>query len=226
MAATSTIDPPPPGRPGVHARGREATILFALAALGLPLVGLAAWSLPPLAAHVDGTRRHPFARLLDTLTVPAHIRGFAFIAMLMVGAFSVIPFISTSLVANAGVTQAELPAVFVAGGLLTLLTTPLAGRLVDQFVGIEVTYRIQLRRRRKNGPRPQSIRVHQLALRRRNPGRRDPWRERSVGLQAARPRPSHDGARRPRPRHRRHSRLTAGLTVPPRATPVLRRPGR
>jgi predicted MFS family arabinose efflux permease len=106
---------------------------FALAAIGLPLVGLAAWSLPPLAAHVDDTRRNPFARLLDTLTVPAHARGFALIAMLMVGAFSVIPFISTSLVANVGVTQDQLPAIFITGGLLTLLTTPLTGRLVDRF---------------------------------------------------------------------------------------------
>jgi predicted MFS family arabinose efflux permease len=109
------------------------TPFFALAALGLPLVGLAAWALPPLAAHVDGTRRHPFARLLDTLTVPAHVRGFALIAMLMVGAFSVIPFISTSLVANVGVTQDQLPAIFITGGLLTLLTTPLTGRLIDRF---------------------------------------------------------------------------------------------
>ena len=111
---------------------------FALAALGLPLVGLTAWSLPPLAAHVDGTRRHPFARLFDTLTAPAHLRGFAFIAMLMLGAFSVIPFISTSLVANVGVTQAQLPAVFIAGGLLTLVTTPLTGRLVDRFGALPV----------------------------------------------------------------------------------------
>ena len=105
---------------------------FALAALGLPLVGLAAWSLPPLDAHVDGVRRHPFARLLDTLTVPAHVRGFALIAMLMAGAFSVIPFISTALVANVGVTQTQLPAVFITGGLLTLLTTPLTDRLIDR----------------------------------------------------------------------------------------------
>lgn len=111
---------------------------FALAALGLPLVGLAAWALPPLASHVDGARRHPFARLLDTLTAPAHVRGFALIAMLMVGAFSVIPFISTSLVANVGVTQTQLPAVFITGGLLTLLTTPLIGRLVDRFGALSV----------------------------------------------------------------------------------------
>jgi predicted MFS family arabinose efflux permease len=111
---------------------------FALAAIGLPLVGLAAWSLPPLAAHVDDTRRNPFGRLLDTLTVPAHARGFALIAMLMVGAFSVIPFISTSLVANVGVTQDQLPAIFITGGLLTLLTTPLTGRLVDRFGALPV----------------------------------------------------------------------------------------
>jgi predicted MFS family arabinose efflux permease len=111
---------------------------FALAALGLPLVGLAAWSLPPLDAHVDGSRRHPFARLLDTLTIPAHVRGFALIAMLMVGAFSVIPFISTALVANVGVTQTQLPAVFITGGLLTFLATPLTGRLIDRFGALPV----------------------------------------------------------------------------------------
>ena len=111
---------------------------FALTALGLPLVGLAAWSLPPLAAHVDSSRRHPLARLLETLSAPAHRRAFALIALLMVGAFAVIPFISTVFVANVGVTEAQLPAVFVTGGLLTLVSTPLTGRLVDRFGALSV----------------------------------------------------------------------------------------
>lgn len=105
---------------------------FALTALGLPLVGLTAWVLPPLAAHVDESRRHPLARLVEALTVPAHRRAYALIALLMLGAFAVIPFISTFFVANGRVTEAQLPIVFIAGGLLTLLTTPLAGRLVDR----------------------------------------------------------------------------------------------
>jgi predicted MFS family arabinose efflux permease len=105
---------------------------FVLTALGLPLIGLAAWALPPLAAHPDGSRRHPLARLLETLTVPAHRHAFFLIALLMIGAFAVIPFISTALVANVGVTEAQLPAVFIAGGLLTLVSTPLVGRLVDR----------------------------------------------------------------------------------------------
>jgi DHA1 family inner membrane transport protein len=105
---------------------------FVLAVLGVPLFGLAAWSLPPLPPQADEPRRHPLAHLLELLTIPAHVRGFSLIAMLMFAAFAVIPFISTALVANVGVTQAQLPAIFIAGGLLALLTTPLTGRLVDR----------------------------------------------------------------------------------------------
>jgi len=114
---------------------------YALTALGLPLVGVAAWCLPRLAARVDDQPRHPLARLLDTLRVPAHRRAFVLIALLMVGAFAVIPFIGAAFVANVGVTEAELPAVFIAGGLLTLVTTPLVGRLVDRFGPLPV-YRV------------------------------------------------------------------------------------
>lgn len=56
----------------------------------------------------------------------------------MVGAFSVIPFISTAFVSNVGVTERQLPAVFIAGGLLTLVTAPLAGRLVDRHGALAV----------------------------------------------------------------------------------------
>jgi DHA1 family inner membrane transport protein len=108
---------------------------FALALLGLPLVGLAAWLLPPLAAPVDSSRRHYLAHLFETLVEPSHRRAYSLIALLMVGAFAVIPFISTALVANMGVTGAQLPIVFVAGGLLSLFTTPFIGRLVDRIGG-------------------------------------------------------------------------------------------
>jgi DHA1 family inner membrane transport protein len=110
---------------------------FALALLGLPLVGLAAWLLPPLGAPVR-PQRHYLAHLLETLLEPSHRRAYSLIAVLMVGAFAVIPFISTALVANVGVTGAQLPIVFVAGGLLSLFTTPLIGRLVDRIGGLAV----------------------------------------------------------------------------------------
>jgi DHA1 family inner membrane transport protein len=104
---------------------------FVLAALGLPLVGMAGWTMPALTGHLCGTRQRPLAQLLDTLTRPSHRRAFTLTAILMFGAFSVIPYISAFYVSNAGVTEAQLPIVFVAGGLLTLVSTPLVGRLID-----------------------------------------------------------------------------------------------
>jgi hypothetical protein len=52
----------------------------------------------------------------------------------------------------------------------------------------------------RQGARPQSLCLHQLALRRRHQRRRHRRRERSVGLQAARPRQSDDGATTSTPR--------------------------
>jgi len=117
--------------------GWQAPFL-SLAALGLPLVALAAWVLPSVAVHADANRRHPVAQLLETVTCPAHRRACGLIAVLMIGAFSVIPFISTAFVANVGVTERQLPAVFIAGGLLTLVSTPLVGQLVDRHGALTV----------------------------------------------------------------------------------------
>lgn len=121
--------------------GWQAPFLV-LAALGLPLVGLAAWALPPLTDHVGGPARNPVAALIDTLTAPAHRRAFALMATLMFGAFSVIPSIGTALVANAGVTTAQLPVIYVVGGLLTLVATPVVGRLVDRHGPLAVFRRV------------------------------------------------------------------------------------
>ena len=103
-----------------------------LAALGLPLVVLAARILPAPARPAPGPAQPPLARLRGTLTFPAHRRALGLTALLMAGAFAVTPFIGTALVANAGVSVARLPLVFIAGGLLTLGVAPLTGKLVDR----------------------------------------------------------------------------------------------
>ena len=51
----------------------------------------------------------------------------------MFGGFSVIPYISLSLVANVGVPEKKLPLIFLTGGLLTLVGAPLVGALADRF---------------------------------------------------------------------------------------------
>jgi len=109
-----------------------------LAMFGLPLAGLAAWILPPLTGQEGLATRRTMADFVSTLTLPPHRWAFTLAAVLMFGAFAVIPDISTALVANVGVTEAQLPAVFIVGGIITFATTPLVGHLVDRFGALRV----------------------------------------------------------------------------------------
>lgn len=114
---------------------------LALAALGLPLLIVAAATMPPLRDHVGKTHSHPWTQFRETLTHPNHLRAYALIVTLMFGAFAVIPYLSAYYVANVGMTETQLPVVFVAGGAVTLVGAPLIGRLADRFGKLRV-YRI------------------------------------------------------------------------------------
>ena len=114
--------------------GWQAPFLL-LAALGTVILAYAIWALPPLRGHLalDRPRVNPFAQIWETATRPAHIPAFALIVALMLGAFAVIPYISTYLVKNVGVSEANLPWVYVTGGVLTLVSSPVIGRLADRY---------------------------------------------------------------------------------------------
>lgn len=115
---------------------------LALAALGLPLLFIAARALPRLDAHLQRVRvKHPLAQLWETFSHPNHIRAFALMVVMMFGSFSVVPFLSPFLVANVGVTEAQLPLVYIFGGILSLFGAPLAGRMADRFGKLQV-YRV------------------------------------------------------------------------------------
>ena len=104
-----------------------------LAALGVPVFFAAASALPRLDRHLTSKRQHPFVHLRDVFTEPNHLRAFALTVALMFGGFTAIPFLSPYLVSNVGVTEGELAVVYIAGGVLTLVGSPVAGRLADRF---------------------------------------------------------------------------------------------
>jgi predicted MFS family arabinose efflux permease len=114
-----------------------------LAGLGLPVLFAGLRVLPPLREHVHhGAHAHPLHQILATFSHSNHLRSFALTVAVMLGSFSVIPYVSVSLVSNAGVDERTgLPWVFVTGGLLTLVGAPLIGRLADHFGKLPV-YRL------------------------------------------------------------------------------------
>ena len=99
--------------------------------------------LPPLREHLhQASHSHPLLQIRETFRHSNHLRAFALTFAVMLGSFSVIPFISVSLVANVGVDEKTgLPWVFVTGGLLTLVGAPLIGWLADHFGNLPV-YRV------------------------------------------------------------------------------------
>ena len=103
-----------------------------LVALGLPILLFGVRALPPLQGHLGRPRAGTGARLVEMYTRPNHLRAFALIVALMFGTFMVVPFISPYLVANVGVLEHDLPWIYVGGGVLSLVTSPLIGRWADR----------------------------------------------------------------------------------------------
>jgi predicted MFS family arabinose efflux permease len=103
-----------------------------LAVGGIPALVAAPFGLPPLDGHVGKRHTHPLRSLVETFTFPNHLNAFALIVALMVGSFTVFPYLSPYLVANVGMTEEQLPLVYIAGGGLTLFTAPIVGRLADR----------------------------------------------------------------------------------------------
>ncbi len=99
-----------------------------------------AWRvLPALRSHMEHQHEtHLYKQLHAIFSVPRHLNAFALIATLMFAGFSVIPYISPYLVANAGLPETDLPILYLCGGLVTLVSSRSIGRLADYWGKREV----------------------------------------------------------------------------------------
>ncbi len=103
-----------------------------LAIGGAPVLLLTPLALPRLNEHVGKQHAHPLRSLVETFSHANHLQAFALIVALMVGGFAVFPYLSPYLVANVGMTEQQLPLVYIVGGALTLIAAPIVGRLADR----------------------------------------------------------------------------------------------
>ncbi len=114
----------------------------ALAVLGLPILFLAAQALPRLDTHLGrASTAHPLRQMLTNFTEPNHLRAFGLTVAMHFGAFVVLPFLSPFLVHNVHIPERSLPLNYIAGGALTLVCSPMIGRLADR-VGKLRVYRV------------------------------------------------------------------------------------
>ena len=89
---------------------------------------------PSLTSHITAIKTPPLENIISVLRTPNLQWGLFFTVILTMAGFTVVPFISDYLVANVGLDKkTELPLVYLFGGLATVVSGPIVGRLADKF---------------------------------------------------------------------------------------------
>jgi predicted MFS family arabinose efflux permease len=96
------------------------------------VLAMGAWiTLPPLAGHLQTERQSPLANIAAVLQDHNHQKAFAFTVLLMSAGFTMFPYMTIYLTANAGFTAQQVPFIYLCGGAATLFTARWIGRLSD-----------------------------------------------------------------------------------------------
>lgn len=105
-----------------------------IAALSAAFAVGAALTLPALDHHLRGGDRPSVWRGIGLVLADAnHQRAFVFSALLMFTGFTILPYLTIYLQANVGVVTEEVPYLYLCGGVATLFTARLFGRLSDRW---------------------------------------------------------------------------------------------
>ena len=106
---------------------------FAIAGISVPILLAVFQFVPSIRGHLaHGTGQHPAARMFAVLMEPNHQMAFLFMAVLTCAGFTVFPTLATYMVFNVGLTEKQLPFIYLTGGLCTLFSMNLIGRWADR----------------------------------------------------------------------------------------------
>ncbi len=110
----------------------RAPFFFVCGIAALILIA-AAKTVPSVRGHVEHARsQNPFGLVRAVFADTNHRHALAFISLLIFGGFSVIPFIAPYMVANVHLKETDLPWLYFFGGLASVFTSRLIGRLTDR----------------------------------------------------------------------------------------------
>jgi predicted MFS family arabinose efflux permease len=99
------------------------------------VVLLPAWFyMPSVTSHLNNPNKKPaLEKIMDLFATPNVRWSFLFMILLMMAGLTVVPFLSDYLVRNVGIDRADLGLVYIFGGLGTVISGPLTGKLADKF---------------------------------------------------------------------------------------------
>lgn len=114
-------------------QSRWETPFLVIAACALLVQILLFLSLPHVKGHLAEGAPATFRNFVGLLADANAWRALLLMVALVFGHFTIIPFLSPHLVFNLRLPESHLALVYVIGGVLTIFTAPLVGRLTDRF---------------------------------------------------------------------------------------------
>jgi len=106
---------------------------FALGGLSTIVLIAGMHVMPSLRGHLHHARdQHPAVRLLAILRHADHQKAFLFMAALTCTGFVIFPYLSAYMVADVGLTEKQLPFIYLSGGLCTIFSMNWIGRWADR----------------------------------------------------------------------------------------------
>lgn len=105
-----------------------------IAGLGLIVLWFIYKYVPTLKDHInknDTSRK--ITVMTNVLKNPNQLRALLFMFLMIMGHFTIIPFITKYFIHNVGLEEFHITLVYMIGGGLTIVTAPLIGRLADRF---------------------------------------------------------------------------------------------
>jgi len=110
----------------------HAPFLF-LGGLGVIVFALMVIFIPVLRGHLDKIQTLTPLQVVRKIFSTRNTQlGLTFTSLLMLGHFTIIPFVATYMVANVGFTNAQLTYIYLIGGMCTLVFSPWVGKMADK----------------------------------------------------------------------------------------------
>lgn len=111
-------------------------LLGLLALINLTLIIL---FVPSLTTHLSGKGHLKPLEVLQQIFGQQNPRlGLTFSALLMLGHFTIIPFVAPYMVGNVGFSEAQLAYIYLVGGVCTLFFSPWVGRMADKYGRLKI----------------------------------------------------------------------------------------
>lgn len=113
---------------------------FFLAGVSVIILALIYRYIPHITGHLGSgqVKPSPLQVVRRVTSNSNQMRAITLTIMMMLGQFTIIPFLSPYMVANVGFTDMQLTYIYVFGGLFTIFTSPWVGRLTDKYGKVKI----------------------------------------------------------------------------------------